>query len=377
MKIKVMLGIGICILLATCLIVYDQMINHSSHNFMTTYKTSNQYGLDIPNHDNKRDLIQFVDNQMLGEYGVYTNYQDSEQMMDVATGHEVLSESEGLLLRYYAFTKQQNAFDMAWKQAQQTLNLSSGFSYRYSPKLDQRYSLNAAVDDLRIIRALYEAGAVFEDQKYTEEADRYSERFYEYNVKRNYMYDFYDEKYRVTNSYITLCYINLLTLQMFPNNLDHDEQLYSNMLEIIQNGYLSDKFPMYETRYRYDTNSYTSENINTVESLLTILALSEAEQQNSHSIRYLKEQIKSGTLYGQYTPEGTPTNEIQSTAIYAITAMIGSVIGDKELYEGSIQRMLTYQIHDSASPLNGSFGDVRTQTVYSFDNLMALLAFVY
>ena len=192
-----------------------------------------------------------------------------------------------------------------------------------------------------------------------------------------YLYDFYDEKYKVRNAFITLCYINLTTLEQLPLSSDHIQEISTNMLEIIQNGYLSDSFPLYETRYQYETNSYNSENINTVESLLTILSLAEVKQQNPSSIRYLKEHVKKGTLYGQYTREGTPTNDIQSTAIYAITSMIGSQIGDKELYEDSIRRMSQYQIEDTYSHIYGSFGDIKTETVYSFDNLMALLAFAY
>lgn len=87
--------------------------------------------------------------------------------------------------------------------------------------------------------------------------------------------------------------------------------------------------------------------------------------------------MKSGTLYGQYTREGIPTNTIQSTAIYALTAMIGSELDDQELYENSIQRMSQFQVNDAGSPLYGSFGDTKSQTVYSFDNLMALLTFSY
>jgi hypothetical protein len=78
------------------------------------------------------------------------------------------------------------------------------------------------------------------------------------------------------------CYIDLTTLQRLLGPLDHQRQLYSNMLSMIQNGYVSHIFPFYETRYH-------SENINTLESLLTILALVEVNQQKPESIVYLRE----------------------------------------------------------------------------------------
>ncbi|OAB43359.1 glycosyl hydrolase family 8 [Paenibacillus glacialis] len=377
MKVKAILPISIVILVV--LFIYHERIEtpKNKNNSVESVTLQDHFGDSLQMEENRKVLYEFIVKELSGSYGVFTNYRDSDQTLNVATGHEVLSESAGLMMRYFAMTKQQSSFDKEWARVKQTLNLTSGFSYRYSPKLNKRYTLNATVDDLRIIRALHEAGSVFEDARYTEEADLYGKRFFEYSVKDGYVYDFYDEIYNVTNAFITLCYIDLRTLQELPINSDQLQQLTSNMLTIMQDGYLTDKFPFYETRYQYETNSYSSENINMVESLLTVLSLTEVKQQNPLSIRYLKEHVKSGTLYGQYNREGRPTTDIQSTAIYAIAAMIGSQLGDKELYEDSIRRMSQYQIHDTNSQLYGSFGDVSTQTVYSFDNLMALLAFAY
>lgn len=115
------------------------------------------------------------------------------------------------------------------------------------------------------------------------------------------MYDFYDNDLRVTNDFVTLCYINLDVLQ----NLSIDDEirgiLLHNMNTILEDGYLSDEFPFYETRFNYKTGNYSSEKINTVESLLSILNLAEVDRQKPQSIRYIKEQVEAGTLYGQYT----------------------------------------------------------------------------
>ncbi|WMT41666.1 hypothetical protein RE628_03960 [Paenibacillus sp. D2_2] len=105
--------------------------------------------------------------------------------------------------------------------------------------------------------------------------------------------------------------------------------------------------------------------------------MSEAGLQRPESIAYLKEKVGSGELYGQYDKQGKPLNQIQSTAIYAISAMIGSVLGDEELYRDSITQMEKYQVQDKTSPLYGGFGDPGTKQAYSFDNLMALLAYAH
>ncbi|MNR32195.1 hypothetical protein D3C85_1497590 [compost metagenome] len=114
-----------------------------------------------------------------------------------------------------------------------------------------------------------------------------------------------------------------------------------------------------------------------MESLLTILNLAEVNQAKPTSIQYIKEHVKTGTLYGQYDKTGIPLNDVRSTAIYAISAMIGSVMKDHELYADSILKMNEFQIHDPQSSLYGGFGDTKTGQAYSFDNLMALLAYMY
>ncbi|GAA3401743.1 hypothetical protein ACFFNY_13300 [Paenibacillus hodogayensis] len=325
-----------------------------------------------------RDLLAaFIQTRLTGPNGVYTNLKESGQSAEAATGHEVLSESSGLLMRYYALTGQRRKFDEEWARTKRIFDLPSGFSYRYSPLHDKKYPVNAAVDDLRIIRSLYEAGQTFRDQAYTDEANAYGLRFYEHNAKDGFLYDFYDIRYYLTNDFVTLCYIDVKTLNLLPI-ADKDKTAFiGNMLGISKRGYISDDFPFYETRYVYKKAAYSSETIQTVESLLTILKLAEVRQHQPSSIRYVKEQVKAGTLYGQYTRDGKPATDIRSTAIYAITAMIGAELGDSSLYEDSIRRMREFQVSDSASPLYGGFGDTGSGQAYSFDNLMALLAYAY
>ena len=57
--------------------------------------------------------------------------------------------------------------------------------------------------------------------------------------------------------------------------------------------------------------------------------------------------------------------------------MIASEVGDEELYNRAMDRMEASQIHDPASPLNGGYGDSQTNALFSFNNLIALLAYQY
>lgn len=347
------------------------------HNDIAERQPMSKYGEQLQLSDRQNALHQFITDKLIGRDGIYTNLQDTEQTGTTASGHEVLAESAGLMMRYYALTGQKDKFDQQWQLAKRTFEIKTGLSYRYSPKLAKKYTMNATVDDLRILRALDEASVAFQSETYRKDLHTYGELLYQHNVVDESLRDFYDETYRTTNSFITLCYMDIASLELLPVSAKKRAQLETNMLQIAKDGYLSDAFPFYQTRYDYSTHSYQSDNINTVESLLTVLNLAEIKQEKVETIRFLKEQVKAGTLIGQYSPDGKPLNAVRSTAIYAITAMIGSVIGDQELYKDSILKMNEFQVRDSRSPLNGGLGDLTTQQAYSFDNLMALVAYLY
>lgn len=324
-----------------------------------------------------RMLRMFVEGPLSGAYGVHTNFLDTGQNAAEASGYEVLSESAGLLLRYYARIADRTGFDTTWRKTKERLGLSGGFSYRYSPKMNKTYPVNAAIDDLRLIRALHEAYEQFGDKQYLEEARRYGRQFTAHNIKNGQLYDLYDSSYQTTNEFITLCYVDLKSLALLPLSDSEQNKLLTEMSGILEKGYLSETFPFYETRYRYADKTYESDTIRTAESLVTILSLAERGQERPESIRFLSEQVKQGSLYGTYTRTGEPVNKVESTALYALAALIGSEVQDRTLYETSIQRMNAFQFTAAGSPLTGAFAQADRSEAFSFDNLLALLAYTY
>ncbi|SBO18549.1 conserved exported hypothetical protein [Carnobacterium divergens] len=336
-------------------------------------KPKNHFGTN--NNQHKQALLQFIQNKMTSEHGIVTNYIDTNQTEETATGHEILSESAGLMLRYLALSGQKKDFNHEWDLTLKTVDDGTQFSYRYSPKLAKRSDVNASVDDLRILRSLKEAASKFHDTDYEKDFEKYANRFTKTSIKKNELYDFYDSKIKVNNDFITLCYIDLKTISLLPDN---QTKLLENQLTILENGYLGDGFPFYKTRFSYSKEAYQdSDEINVIESLLAILHLSEVGLQKQASIDYLKEQVNDGTLSNRYDSQGKPIDLNQSPASYGIAAMIASEVGDEEFYLTAINKMETYQVTDGASPLNGGYGDTVTNQVYSFNNLIALLAYQY
>lgn len=315
---------------------------------------------------------EFVKANMLKDGGMITNYHKKPPSKELATGNEVLSESQGLLLDYTANIGDRAVFDEVFDFTRTHLDNGKIFVYRYNPD-GEEYSVNAAIDDLRIIKALYGAGEIYSDKTLTRAAKSYANRFYKSNVDKNQIYDFYDTAHFMKNSFITLCYLDLEAIEQMAEVDSRYNGVYTRSLETLEGGYISDEFPMFMTRYDYTKKKYEAPNgINMVEGVLTALNLAYGDRCPDTTIAFLKRELAKGQLYASYTVDGKVKEKIESTAVYALCALLAHEVDDREMYETSIGLMKRFMVKQSGNTLYGAFGDERN--VYSFDNLMALTA---
>ncbi len=318
--------------------------------------------------------FEFVSQRLAtADGGIRTNYLDKAPNAELATGAEVLSESMGLMMLYALKAGDQSLFDRSCAFVKERLDTGEILSYRYSPE-DGAYHVNAFLDDLRIIRALLLAYEAFGGE-YEKNALAYADRLYQTNVKGTRAYDFYDERFGMTNDVITLCYADLDTIGLLAMRDERWSPVYDRMLAVVKGGYLGDRFPMYARSYSYADAAYSKEDIVTVQSLLTILSLSRVGECPKASVDFIRRHVAGGTLYGVYRADGETVSNTESTAIYAICAIIGKSLGDEELYRASLERMGRFQVLTEGSEVYGAFADARTLDLYAFDNLMALLAY--
>ncbi|GAY73444.1 hypothetical protein [Lentilactobacillus kosonis] len=61
------------------------------------------------NKQRAKQLSRFIKANMLAKQGIYTNLSQQKQPAELATGHEMLSESSGMWLTYLALNKQTKA----------------------------------------------------------------------------------------------------------------------------------------------------------------------------------------------------------------------------------------------------------------------------
>mgnify|MGYP003361950846 CR=1 FL=1 len=324
----------------------------------------------------QQHLQEFVTQRLLTKQGIYTNYLDTKQRTTTASGHEMLSESAGYYLQHLVLTGQKKAFRTFYQQTVTTFYSHDQFSYRYDPRTKKRSTVNASVDDLRILNSLLAYDQTFKTTHYQKTATSLYRDLQQHSLIKGRLYDYADGQTGKHAPTITLCYLNLKTLRHFEGKTAKGRQQWQRQLKLVKRGYLGSVAPLYKTRYNYQRKVYTnSKELNIVESLLTMLHLAEVDQLPTASQQWLQQQVAAGKLYNRYDQKGKALTSDQSAGGYALAAMIGQTTGNAKLYQAAIQHVATFQITTQSSPLYGGLGDAATKQAYSFDNLTALVAY--
>lgn len=284
----------------------------------------------------------------------------------------VLSESQGLLMLYAATAGDQAAFDSAWGYAQ-TMRTDAGLTAWIVSGAEPGQA-NAAVDDLRIIAALLKANELWGG--YEQAIAHLEDALYLYNTENGHLIDFYEWQYNQKAMRFTLCYADFPTLQKLALRDERWTEVYENALQTVLAGRISDDFPLYYSWYDREAGGYAGERMQMAEALLTLYHLACIDALPHDAYQWVKNMLEQGALYAWYTPEGLPTGDglYESTAVYALSAMIAHELGDADMESLALRRMERLRIRDESGPVAGLYGNADGAGVYSFDQLTALLA---
>ncbi|WP_024613595.1 glycosyl hydrolase family 8 [Clostridium sp. Ade.TY] len=331
---------------------------------------------DNPVSERENILLKFVDNKLTNNSGgIKTNYINKKSEGDITKGNAVLSESEGMMLIYYLERNDKENFNKVLNCIENNMILKDNLvSWRVYG--DDKNQTSATIDDLRIVKALLLANERWGDFHYRKLAIKISRAINEKLIDVDVLSDFYDgyNKSDIT----TLCYIDVPTLD-YLSNIDYKwKKVYSASVKLLNDGYISDYLPLYRTNYNRKTKKYDNENtVDTLLSLICILNKLDAKQSVANSIQWIEGKFsKDGAMYSKYNVKnGEKDSNIESTSIYALLVKIGYDSGNKELYNMALKKLESFQVLDKNSELYGAYGDTKTLSVYSFDNLNALLAY--
>lgn len=319
-------------------------------------------------------LINFIDSKLINEFGgIYTNYNNIKTEGDLTKGHDILSESQGMILNYYLYKNDQANYKKSFQYLKENMILKNKLvSWRIENNKPSEVS--ATIDDLRIVRSLVIASEEFHNLRYRYYGIKVSNGIYKNLITDNRLIDFHDGygKSNIT----TLCYLDLYAIKLLSLFDDKWNEVYNKSSEIIEQGYISKDLPLYRKYYDGSTNEYDKEeNIDTLLSILVILNKAEVNEDISESTNWIKDRLKNfGYISTSYNVNMKDESKIESTAIYANIAQLAKVINDEELYKMAINKMKVFQVVNINSNIYGAFGNEKTEEVYSYDNLNALLA---
>ena len=275
-----------------------------------------EFNLAINEHNKilaAEDTVSFINSTLSDDKGIYTNYLDKESVGDETKGHYVLSESEGLMMLYGVETGNKDIVDTHLKIIEDMMMKNDLVSWR------------AIGDEKSMVSSTIDVGA-----------------------------------------------LSILS------DVDNDyEKIEEKSKEIVEGGYISDDIPLYRKSYNINAEEYSDEENNDL--LLTsmiYLYKSEVGEDTSKFLKWIDDKLNNdGFLCSTYSSEtGEVTSSIESTAIYSVVAMVARNSGDINLYNKLKEKLYLYKIDEGE--LKGAFGYIDNKEIYSFDNLMAILALI-
>lgn len=343
------------------LAIFPNKIEASSFQSMLDYV---QEGYTMPTYT-------FLTEQMMNkEGGIYTTLQATNDPHP--TNHDVLSESQGLMMEYALIQKDQDLFDQVFGYAQKYLSKDGLFLWYNAA--DGQPTSNAFIDDLRIYGALLQAQKQWGG--YEQELAALEKALCQYNLNDQGWVDFYDFKQKKQSDTFSLCYGDLKTLETLAQRTGN-ETLYSQTKQQILNGYISDDFPLFYASWSYKENAYSQEPLHMGEAMVTLYHLAKANLLPKTSEMWLEEQLENKGLFAMVQIDGKVVegSGYESTGVYALAALIGMECQNARITTLAIDRMNHLRIFDETSPYDGAFGESDGSGIYSFDQCLALKAY--
>jgi endo-1,4-beta-D-glucanase Y len=134
----------------------------------------------------EEELFSFIKKFFIGSKGeIYTNLSPGQD------GKETLAESAGLLLGYCVKRGHKKLFDTVQSYFKENL-LTDGYFVKW--RTGENVTCNAAIDDLRIMRALMEAYDRWGDISYFDTAGFMQEGIFNRQTSGGSLYELYDWK---------------------------------------------------------------------------------------------------------------------------------------------------------------------------------------
>lgn len=325
----------------------------------------------------KKISQSFVMTNLVTKDGGVLSYKVTNKQKE--SGNTILARNQGLYMTYLVSQEHPVEFRESLEFVMDNLVNSEGLVvWALHTETGEVTRTTDTLANFRMIKALLLAYEKWEDVTYRNIALELEKALYTYMCKGEELLPYYPIENIDENYNLPLYYLDFNTIGALSKYRQEWLHVYDKGKEIISNGYLGKQFPFYESAYDYQAEDYVEDDkIDLLESLITVLNLTQIDAYEKDSITWLKNTLKQGEIYTEYNKyTGIATTTTEDASIYAVTAQIGKSIGDLELYILSIEHLLKFQIQKHVNQnLIGAIKNSDTQGIEAEENLWGLLAF--
>lgn len=317
---------------------------------------------------------QFVLNNMTDEDGgIHSSYESGSEQETMKSA--VLSESQGAVLEYALLMENQELFDRTWVYIRDHMSDHGMIAWQVVD--GKQDGVNALIDDFRIYDSLVKANDVWGG--YDEQIADYRKNIEQYGILEDHYFDFYDFANKEAAKRFTLCYADFEAMKHLAENNPDCQKAYENAYVLVTEGFISEEFPLYYSWYDYDKGEYAKTDLNMSEAMVTLLHLAEEGSLRQETVDWLKQELYRDGIKARYDVNGKVVvgYGYESTATYALVAMIGKEIGDEEITGKALKKMEKMRINNVSLEYNGAFGNNDGTGITSFDQIMPMLAYAY
>lgn len=304
---------------------------------------------------------QFVIQDLLNDKGLLST--DLTNQKDL-----FLSESVGLWLAYLLEKDDQARFNDQVNVMKSYFLTNDMIVWRIEGS--KKATVNALIDDLRIIRVLLEAGEKWHDSSYIQLGKNMGDQLVQYGMNQNLFVDYVDVYTHDKAQTLTISYIMPSAFKEMEKYNVLSQQQVQHQLAILQNAPLAEAgfFPKY---YDIPSKSYVfDEELHMIDQLYTAYHLASMNRDTAAFKNWLLNLLKrDDKLYGRYNAQtNEPIVSYESPAVYAMAARYMIALNEQQLAQQFIEKMSALK-----DPTTG-YVDKKTQSTHSFDNLLPLLA---
>ncbi|MFS0724434.1 glycosyl hydrolase [Paenibacillus sp. 1P07SE] len=331
-------------------------------------------GWKLMKHSDELDAAErFIKNHMMNANGSLATYLKSAPSTDpeLAAGREALSESLGLWMEAAVLRDQPTVFAESYEVFKRLFRHHHGYVYwKLTEDGQAEVTTTALGDDLRIARALLQAGEQWDESAYIQSALALAETLLLRGQHEGYLVDFYDFGRHERPTRLSLVYVDVGALDGVRRHGLLSEDEYARYITLLLK--MPDEPPFYPKYYDVANSEYGfDEQVNMIDQLIVGLHAADAGRDTRPLLEFIRQELdRTGEVAGRYDRRTSqPATSYESPAVYGLAILLAVRWEDILLAERLNERMLELRDHDGDYP----GGYVFDGNTHIFDNLLPLI----